>query len=50
MSWPRHIARARFGELVERALKEGPQTITLGGKSIVLVIARKKNANDASAI
>jgi prevent-host-death family protein len=43
MKWPVHIAKARFGELIERALKEGPQTITRGGKSIAVVVASKKN-------
>ena len=38
-SWPVAEAKARFSELLERALKDGPQTITRKGKPTVVVVS-----------
>jgi prevent-host-death family protein len=38
-SWPMTEARARFGEVIERAEKEGPQTITGDGKDLAVVLS-----------
>lgn len=39
MDWQIQEAKARFSELVERALKEGPQTVTRHGKAVAVLIA-----------
>ena len=39
MSWQVREAKARFSELVDRALKEGPQTVTSHGKPVAVLIA-----------
>ena len=38
MNWQIQEAKARFSELVERALKEGPQTVTRHGKAVAVLI------------
>ena len=38
MNWKIQEAKARFSELVERALKEGPQTVTRHGKVVAVLI------------
>ena len=38
MNWQIQEAKARFSELVERVLKEGPQTVTRHGKAVAVVI------------
>jgi len=38
MNWQIQEAKARFSELVERALKEGPQTVTRRGKVVAVLI------------
>jgi antitoxin Phd len=38
MKWQLQHAKARFSELVERALKEGPQTVTRHGKDVAVVV------------
>jgi antitoxin Phd len=38
MNWQIQEAKARFSEMVERALKEGPQTVTRRGKPVVVVV------------
>lgn len=38
-SWPMQEAKSRFGEVIERALREGPQTVTQRGKPVVRVVA-----------
>ena len=38
-SWQLQDAKNRFSELVERALKEGPQTVTRHGKPAVVIIS-----------
>jgi antitoxin Phd len=37
--WPVQEAKARFSELMERALTEGPQTITRHGAERVVVVS-----------
>ncbi len=39
MEWQTQQAKARFSELVERALKEGPQTITRLGKPVAVLVS-----------
>jgi prevent-host-death family protein len=38
-SWQVHAAKARFSELLERALQEGPQMVTRRGKVAAVVVA-----------
>ena len=38
MNWQVQEAKARFSEMVERALKEGPQTITRHGKAVAVLV------------
>jgi antitoxin Phd len=38
MNWQIQQAKARFSELVQRALKEGPQTVTRHGKAVAVLI------------
>jgi prevent-host-death family protein len=41
-AWPVHAAKARFSELVETCLREGPQLVTKRGeKAVVLVPAEE---------
>ncbi len=40
-SWQMQTAKARFSELVKHAAQEGPQDITLHGRSVVVVISRE---------
>jgi prevent-host-death family protein len=37
--WGIADAKARFSEMIERALSEGPQTITRNGRKTVIVVA-----------
>ncbi len=37
--WQVQEAKARFGEVIDRALTEGPQTVTRHGKPVVQVVA-----------
>jgi len=37
--WGIAEAKARFSEMIERALSEGPQTITRNGRKTVIVVA-----------
>jgi antitoxin Phd len=39
MNWQIQEAKARFSEMVERALKEGPQTVTRHGEPVAVVVA-----------
>jgi len=41
-SWAVAEAKAKFSEVVEQALREGPQEITRNGKEAVTVIATKE--------
>jgi prevent-host-death family protein len=38
-SWPLQKAKNQFSQVVERALTEGPQTVTRHGKPVVVVSA-----------
>jgi prevent-host-death family protein len=38
MNWQVQEAKARFSEMVERALKEGPQTVTRHGKAVAVLV------------
>jgi len=40
-SWQMQTAKARFSELVNHAAQEGPQDITLHGRSVAVVVSRK---------
>jgi prevent-host-death family protein len=37
--WPVTVAKARFSEMIDRALTEGPQTITRYGQRTVIVVS-----------
>jgi prevent-host-death family protein len=36
--WPVHEAKARFSELLERCLREGPQTVTKRGTDAAVLV------------
>jgi len=38
-AWSGAEARARFSEVIDRALREGPQTITRRGRKTVVVVS-----------
>ncbi len=38
MKWQIQEAKARFSELVERTLKEGPQTVTRHGRPVAVIV------------
>ncbi|MGH7815439.1 MAG: type II toxin-antitoxin system Phd/YefM family antitoxin [Candidatus Binataceae bacterium] len=38
MEWQLQHAKARFSELIDRTLSEGPQTVTRRGKAVAVVI------------
>ena len=38
MTWQIQQAKARFSEMVERTLKEGPQTVTRHGKPVAVLV------------
>ena len=38
MRWQIQQAKARFSEMVERTLKEGPQTVTRHGKAVAVLV------------
>ena len=40
-TWQMQAAKARFSELVKHAAQEGPQDITLHGKSVAVVLSRE---------
>jgi len=39
--WQLQAAKARFSELVREAAREGPQDITVHGRSVAVVISRE---------
>jgi len=41
-SWQLQEAKSRLSQLVDHALREGPQTITLRGKPAVVVVSFEK--------
>jgi prevent-host-death family protein len=40
-SWQMQTAKARFSELVKHAAQEGPQDITVHGRSVAVVVSRE---------
>jgi len=38
MNWQIQEAKSRFSEMVERTLKEGPQTVTRHGKPVAVLL------------
>jgi prevent-host-death family protein len=40
--WQMQTAKARFSELVKNAAQDGPQDITLHGRSVAVVISREQ--------
>jgi prevent-host-death family protein len=38
VNWQIQAAKARFSELIERTLKEGPQTVTRHGKPVAVMV------------
>jgi prevent-host-death family protein len=38
MNWQIQQAKARFSEMVERTLKDGPQTVTRHGKPVAVLV------------
>lgn len=40
--WPVAEAKARFSEMIDRALRDGPQTITRKGKQAVVVVSTEE--------
>lgn len=41
-SWQMQAAKARFSELVKNAAQEGPQDITLHGRSVAVLVSREQ--------
>jgi prevent-host-death family protein len=39
MRWQEQEAKQKFSELVQRAVDEGPQTVTRHGREVVVVLA-----------
>lgn len=39
MAWQLQEAKAKFSELVQKTLQEGPQTVTRHGKDVVVVLS-----------
>lgn len=42
MEWQLQDAKARFSELVQKAIDEGPQTVTRRGKPAVVVLSAEQ--------
>ena len=40
--WTVAEAKAKFGEVIERARKEGPQTITRSGKEVAVIVSAEE--------
>ena len=40
-TWQMQTAKAQFSDLVKRAVDEGPQEITVHGRSVAVVISRE---------
>jgi antitoxin Phd len=39
-NWQLQVAKARFSEVVRRAMQQGPQNITVRGESAVIVLSK----------
>jgi len=46
MTWQLQKAKNRFSEVVDRALSEGPQTITRHGRPAVVIVAAEQYARE----
>jgi len=46
MTWQLQEAKNRLSEVVERALREGPQTITRHGRPVVVIVAAEQYARE----
>ena len=44
MEWQLQTAKAKFSELVQKAIDEGPQTVTRHGKEAVVVLSIEEYA------
>ncbi len=42
MDWQLQKAKAKFSEVVQRAIEDGPQTVTRRGKPAVVVVAAEE--------
>jgi antitoxin Phd len=42
MNWQIQEAKARFSELINRALKDGPQMVTRHGETIAVIVAAEE--------
>lgn len=42
MSWQLQEAKQKFSELVQRALDEGPQSVTRRGEKVVVVVSARE--------
>jgi prevent-host-death family protein len=42
MPWQLQDAKARFSELVQKAIEEGPQTVTRHGKEAVVILSAEE--------
>jgi len=47
--WPLHDAKARFSEIVRRAVEQGPQHVSVRGEPAVVVISEKTFAELTAA-
>jgi prevent-host-death family protein len=47
--WQLQEAKNRFSEVVERAMKEGPQTVTKHGKDAVVIVSAEQFRREARA-
>jgi prevent-host-death family protein len=48
-TWQLQEAKARFSEVVTRALEEGPQTVTRRGREAVVIVAADSFRRSSSA-
>jgi prevent-host-death family protein len=42
MEWQLQEAKAKFSEVVQKAIDEGPQTVTRRGKKVVVIVSAKE--------
>ena len=42
MEWQLQEAKAKFSEVVQKAIDEGPQTVTRHGKEVVVIVSAKE--------
>jgi antitoxin Phd len=42
MNWQIQEAKARFSELINRTLKDGPQTVTRHGEPVAVIVAAEE--------